>query len=365
MMTTAFPAARTFAPARLSMARRLAGMRLTDLAAAVGSSSAAVSRYELGQAVPDGAVLARFADALHVPVEFFAVGRPQLRLDSSAVHFRSMLASDTVRRHQALAQIELLWEVATAIEHVIELPDLDLGLPLGVPHGGPVEAAHTIKKAWGTGVGPVAHVVRQLEARGTLVVELEPAVIGTIGTFSSAAPGRPVIVLPAGMNPLVRRVAVAHELGHLVLHPDPAPDSVDHEMAADAFAAEFMMPAAEIGDLLPASRDVVALKELSDCYGVPAAAIAHRGHLLGVYSEAELGRIRAAVAGYGWTDNEPVNSTFVGEQPELLRTAARMACEHGMPLRLLASKLHLGLPVLQQLVGLPGVRPSLRLVASP
>jgi len=30
-----------------------------------------------------------------------------------------------------------------------------------------------------------------------------------------------------------------------------------------------------------------------------------------------------------------------------------MACEHGMPLRLLASKLNLGLTALQQLVGFP------------
>jgi len=233
------------------MARRLTGMRPDDLAAAVGSSSAAVSRYELGQAIPDGAVLARLADAVNMPAEFFADGRPQLRLDSSTVHFRSMQASDTVQRQQVLAQIELLWEVATAIEHVIEFPDIDLGLPLGVPHGGPAEAAHAMRKAWGTSAGPVAHVVRQLEARGTLVIELEAAVSGTIGAFSSAAPGRPIIALPAMMNPLVRRFAVAHELGHLLLHPDAAPGSPDHEMAADAFAAEFLMPAAELCDLFP------------------------------------------------------------------------------------------------------------------
>jgi len=102
------------------------------------------------------------------------------------------------------------------------------------------------------------------------------------------------------MNPLVRRFAVAHELGHLLLHPDAAPGSPDHEMAADAFAAEFLMPAAELCDLFPANRDVAALKELSDCYGVPTAVLAHRGHLLGVYTETSLrvsGLLWSAAAG--------------------------------------------------------------------
>ncbi|MBB5891412.1 ImmA/IrrE family metallo-endopeptidase [Kutzneria kofuensis] len=364
VITRAFTAVRTFAPARLSMARRLAGMRPTDLAAAVASSSAAVSQYEQGQMIPDDTILARFAHALNVPIEFFAGGRPQLRLDTSTVHFRSMQAADTVHRQQVLAQVELLWEVATAIEQVIEFPDVDLGLPLGVPHGGPAEAARTIRKAWGTSAGPIAHVVRQLEVRGILVVALEAAANVTIGAFSSAAPGRPIIALPTMMSPLARRVAVAHELGHLLLHPDAAPGSPSHEAAADAFAAEFLMPAADISDRLPRRNDVGTLKDLSDCYGVPTAMLAHRGQLLGVYSETDLQTILADIVGLGWTINEPVNSTFVGEQPELLQSAAHMACEHGMPLRLLASKLNIELAALRQLVGHTDLRPRLRLIAS-
>jgi Zn-dependent peptidase ImmA (M78 family)/DNA-binding XRE family transcriptional regulator len=354
--------AQAFAPARLTMARELAGLRKRDLAEAIGRTAAAVSQYELGQARPSGETLRRCAAALDVPVSFFTTGRPQLRLDTAGAHFRSLRSTTAHQRQQALAHVELLWELVDQLDRVVELPAVDVGLPLGERPGAPAVAAALLREAWAVPAGPVVHLVRTLETRGIVLTRLPGVDAATIDAFSAALHGRPVIVLSHKGNPMRQRFSVAHELGHLLLHPDPAPGSGVHEREASTFAAELLMPAAEIRDRLPAPVDVAALKETADGYGVSVAALAYRGKDLGVYSESTLRRVLATLARLGWRTDEPAGSRYPGERPELLTRAAELAARHGLPLPLLADRLHLPLPRLRELLGMPEPRPRLRLI---
>lgn len=362
MHADAVAAAQAFAPARLTMARELAGMRKRDLAAAIDRTAAAVSQYELGQSRPSGETLRRCADALGVPVSFFTAGRPHLRLDTASAHFRSLRSTTANQRQQALAHVELLWELIDQLDHVVELPAVDLGLPLGARPGGPAATAALVREAWAVPDGPVVHVVRTLERRGIVLTRLPGVDAETIDAFSAALHGRPMIVLSHKGNPMRQRFSVAHELGHLLLHPEPAPGSRVHEREANTFAAELLMPAAEIRDRLPCPVDVTVLKEVADGYGVSVAALAYRGKDLRVYSESTLRRIMATLAGLGWRTDEPVGSRYPGERPELLSQAADLAAGHGLPLPVLAERLHLPLPRLRDLLGMTADRPRLRLI---
>ena len=362
MHPDAFAVAQAFAPARLTMARELAGLRKRDLAESIGRTAAAVSQYELGQSRPSGETLARCAAALDVPVTFFTIGRPQLRLDTAHAHFRSLRTTTSSQRQQALAHVELLWELIDQLDHIIELPPVDLGLPLGMRPGDPAATAGMMRKAWHVPTGPIVHLVRTLETRGIVLTRLPAVDSETIDAFSAALHGRPMIVLSHKGNPMRQRFSVAHELGHLMLHPDPAPGSGVHEREANTFAAEFLMPADELRDRLPTPVDIPALKEIADGYGVSVAALAYRGKDLGKYSESTLRRTMAALNRLGWRTEEPVGSKYPGERPELLAKATELAAAHGLPLPLLADRLRVGLPRLRELVGQPDARPRLRLI---
>lgn len=355
-------AVRAFAPARLTMARELAGLRKRDLADAIDRTAAAVSQYELGQSRPSGETLSRCAAALGVPVSFFTTGRPHLRLDTASAHFRSLRSTTAHQRQQALAHVELLWELIDQLDQVIELPPLDLGVPLGTHPGEPAVVAALVRASWEVPTGPVVHLVRTLERRGIVLTQLPGVDAETIDAFSAALHGRPMIVLSRKGNPMRQRFSVAHELGHLLLHPEPAPGSRVHEREANTFAAELLMPAAEIRDRLPTPVDITALKEIADGYGVSVAALAYRGKDLGVYSESTLRRTMATLTKLGWRTEEPVSSRYPGERPELLTRAADLAAAHGLPLPLLADRLHLPVPRLRDLLGMPAPRPHLSLV---
>lgn len=362
MYPDASAVAQAFAPARLTMARELAGMRKIDLAQAIERTAAAVSQYELGQARPSAETLQRCAVALDVPVSFFTAGRPQLRLDTAGAHFRSLRSTTAHQRQQALAHVELLWELIDQLDNVLELPRLDLGLPLGARPGGPAAVAAMIRTAWEVPPGPVAHLVRTLETRGLVLTQLPGVDAETIDAFSAALGGRPIIVLSRKGNPMRQRFSVAHELGHLLLHPEPAPGDSRHEREANVFAAELLMPGDEIIDRLPSPVDITDLKEIADGYGVSVAALAYRGKDLGVYSESTLKRIMATLTRLGWRTEEPVSSRYPGERPELLTRAAELAERHGLPLPVLAERLHLPLPRLRELLGMPDPKPRLRLI---
>ncbi len=362
MTTNASAVAQAFCPARLTMARELAGWRKRELAEAIDRTAAAVTQYELGQSRPSGETLARSAAALDVPVRFFSTGRPQLRLDTAHAHFRSLRATTAVQRRQALAQVELLWELTEALDQVVELPPVDLGLPLGIPHGDAATTAGRVRKAWDLPSGPVVHLVRNLEARGIVITRLAAVDSERIDAFSAALHGRPTIALSGKGNPMRQRFSIAHELGHLLLHPDPAPGSPAHERQANTFAAELLMPAAEIRDRLPAPTDLTALKDTADGYGVSVAALAYRGKDLGVYSEPALRRLIATINRLGWRTHEPVRSSYPGEQPVMLARALELAETHGLSYARLADRLQIGLPRLRALIGLPDSRPKLRLI---
>ncbi|WP_162293031.1 helix-turn-helix domain-containing protein [Actinophytocola xinjiangensis] len=362
MISDAFAVARAFDPARLTMARELAGLRKRELAESIDRTAAAVTQYELGQSRPSGETIERCARALDVPAGFFTTGRPHLRLDTAHAHFRSLRATTTVGRQQALAHVELLWEITDQLDRVIELPAVELGLPLGIPPGDPATTARLTRKAWNLPTGPIVHLVRNLEARGIVIARLPAVDAETIDAFSAAPHTRPMIALSHKGNPMRRRFSVAHELGHLLLHPDPAPGSGHHEREANAFAAELLMPAAEIADLLPRPADVATLKDVADGYGVSVTAMAYRGKDLGLYGDSAVRRVLATITRLGWRTDEPVRADYPGEEPELLARAVELAAAHGLPLPRLADNLRIGLPRLRALIGLPDRRPRLRLV---
>ena len=286
--------AAAFDPARLTQARRLAGLTKKAVAGELDVSAVAVGQWESGTHPPRPDHVGRLAEVLKVPPAFLAGGRPYARLEGSSAHFRSLRRTPAHQRARAVAFVEQVWELVYALEKRVQLPPVDLpGFTAGEvciePQGAdPVQAAGALRQAWGLGTAPIAHMVRLLEAHG-LIVTLVPfagAATATVDAFSTSQLPRPIVVLtPDRANDVYRhRFTAAHELAHLLLHGEAVPGDLMQEREADIFAAEFLTPGEVIRPELPSRMDLKALEVLGQKWGVSVDSLVYRCREVGAIS---------------------------------------------------------------------------------
>lgn len=368
--------AAAFDPARLTQARRLAGLTKKAVAQELGVSAVAVGQWESGTHPPRPDHVGHLAEVLEVPPAFLAGGRPYARLETSAAHFRSLRRTPAHQRAKAIAFAEQVWELVYALEKRVQLPPVDLpGFSAGevAPEPDatePVQAARALRRAWGLGTTPIPHMVRLMEAHG-LIVTLVPFAgtsTATVDAFSTSQLPRPIVVLtPDRANDVYRhRFTAAHEVGHLLLHGDAAPGDPLQEKEADIFAAEFLTPGEVIRPELPPRMDLKALEQLSQKWGVSVDSLLYRCREIGTVSDPAYRRAYQRLnqlRQLGLFRSDTVES-YHGEVPIMISRAFALAEEHGLTMTALARELKFPLPRLRLLLGDAegDTRPQLRLV---
>lgn len=339
-----------FDGSRMALARRLGRVSRSALARSAHVTPAAITQFERGTARPTSPVLAELSLALGVPRDFFRNGRPLLAVPAASAHFRSLRATPAVSRDQALAFAELALGVVEVIEQHVDLPQPDLPeLALDELTAHEVaQAARVTRVAFGLPDGPVGHVVRLLEAHGVLVLRLPGHIDRGVDAFSTYAAIRPLVFLSPMKDDKARsRFDVAHELGHLILHHDVEPGNKIVENQAQAFAAEFLMPADQIIDELPARLDWQRLHTAKRRWGTSLKALIYRAHSLGKMSDASYRRANRELAIAG---NPEPGSLGPPESPTLLGAAVDLLGQNGISTQQLADSVRLPLAEVERVI---------------
>lgn len=314
------------------MARQLAGLKKSQLAALIEMSPASVTGWESGAKQPNRATVAKLALALRVEPQFFAGDAP---ITTGRPHFRSLRSTPQIAQDEAEAYGRLVAEVAQLLDSAVEFPEVHLpDIPVdsyergGTPEG----AAQAARDYFGIGPGPVQHVVRLAERAGVVVVFCEPGA-AAIDAFSVHTAVRPIIVLnPVKDDYYRQRFDVAHELGHLIMHQDAEPGSKISEDQANRFAAEFLMPAEQITALLPAStagKGWRMLAELKEHWGVSLAALLYRARTLGIMNDVSYRNAVVRMSQNGWRRAEPGRTSAL-EMPSMLPRAREVLNNAGV-----------------------------------
>ncbi|MEV6012392.1 ImmA/IrrE family metallo-endopeptidase [Streptomyces sp. NPDC051976] len=280
--------------------------------------------------------MAQLALSLSVDPGFFAVRPEDVAALSTTPHFRSLRSTSQLARDQAFAYGQLAVDIAASLERHVEFPHPDVpSFPVSVDDqngDGPERAARFVREQWGIESGPAGHLVRLLENHGVLVV-FSPPQAASVDAYSFDSRLRPVVVL----NPIKRdyyrqRFDVAHELGHLVMHSDAEPGGRIVEDQAHRFAAELLMPADQIRDLLPAAMGGTAwrvLARLKEQWGVSIQALLYRARWLGRLSDVSYRNAMTTISTRGWRRNEPGLVSAI-EQPSLLPRAVELLTQEGI-----------------------------------
>lgn len=350
--------ARPFQPGRLRLARSLRGLRQNELAEAVAISPTAISQFESGSASPGPETLQRIAVSLGCLPSFFS--RPLAKPAGQEPFFRSRRSASKRERDRALSFACAMSEISTLLEARVSLPELNLpDRALGLsPSARPEEieaAAGELRSAWGIPAGPIANMVRLLEARGVIVSAVGE--FPRVDAFSLRTDGRPVVVLSSDRGSAARRrFDAAHELAHLVLHRVPVEANEQQERQAHNFAAALLMPVGAVDPWLPRkSNQLELLEDGSAVWGVSMQALLYRAKTLGHLSEDAHRRTMRRISSVGWRTKEPVE---IGppEAPALLRMAVGALPAAGSSLGEIATSFGVSPQRLRRMLRLPEER---------
>lgn len=297
---------------RIRRARLLRGMSLEALALSLGDiTKQGLSKYEKGLSTPNSRRLLQLAKALEVSPEYFF--RPQA-LPLAPLEFRKLAKMPKYRQVQVEEQIREHLERYIALEECFDPLDIQTAKTpaqmLSVSSIDDAErAADQLRKYWGIGEDPIAHLTEQLEEHGIKVVMLAGP-DDFDGACAVTNEGEHVLIALNAQRPGERiRFTAAHELGHWVMKlPDDMPER-DKENCCHRFAGAFLYPAKSVtGDFGSHQRSRVHPRELLIAkrqYGLSMHAALRRLKDLNLLGEGGYKSLTIQFSSNGWRKAEP------------------------------------------------------------
>jgi len=282
-----------------------------------------MSKIENGFEAPSVEFLSKAAEICAVPVGLFD---QYDTLSSDTVYDifhkkRLTLPQKPLKKANANVQ-KVRMEIARLLRSVdvpTRLPFPNLSLDA---HDSPAEIAMLTRATWRAPTGPLPNLIQRVEATGTPVMfaDLGHEKLRAMSMAGVKGDNAHVVVLNSRLPASAQRFALAHEVGHLVMHDGVS--TPDMEKEADDFASALLMPAIDIG---PQLRNVRFrdLGELKRQWHVSLAALIYRAYSLGVITERHYRSLNMALNKLpNGRKREP--GEFEPETPTLIHDAIKM-----------------------------------------
>ena len=310
-------------PEMLTLARESRGYSQTELSRRLQVTQGYISKLEAGVIEMRQDRLSEFADALDYPVEFF---RQSPRFGGSPCLYhrkRQTIRVTDLRRIEAECTIAGL--VVRNVMHGLDVetdrafPRMDID-----EYRTPEEIAQILRGHWRLPSGPIRNLVLVIEAAGGIVVRHKFGTQKIDAISQWPAHERPLFVVNDDIPWDRARFTLAHEIGHLVMHATP---SAEMEAEANAFAAEFLMPASEIAPDLEGIT-LPKLVRLKQFWRVSIAALVRRAHDLDAITARQYRYLFMQLGRLGYRKVEPAE--LDPEEPTVLTDAFGVHRENGL-----------------------------------
>lgn len=314
----------SFNPDQLLIARNLLELTQGELAGSLGINQGHLSRIENRISLPDESLVAKMADRLKVPREFFF---EPYRMTGGPMSLHAMFRKRASVTKRSIDRVCADFNVR--LQHIRKLLGaVDAKSDLKIPrydieegNGTPEEIAEKVRRAWLLPSGPIRNLVETAEAAGIFVVVM-PIGDAEVDGATLALSGLPPVVFLNADRPSDRmRFSLAHEIGHLVMHSQPN-DTMEEE--ANAFASAFLMPAAEFRASIARRISLAELARLKSIWRVAMQAALYRAQQLEILTKNQAVYLWKQISAAGYRKAEPEYTRLAPETPANLKGLVTM-----------------------------------------
>lgn len=310
-----------FVGERLQVAREFRGLTQKQLGDAVAASHALVSLCETGKKKdPATDLVEAFGAVLGFEPAFFYRSLEDVFREEEC-SFRHRRTTPERLKTQIRAHATLIGMVIERLRSHFRFPQFNVPTMPASTIEEIETAAERCRLHWNLGLdGPILQAGRVLEHAGVIIV---PHLVQSTKVDAFSRHGRTTIIFLNQAIPSTSRWTfdIAHECGHLVMHPGLCTGSIETEAGADRFASAFLLPRKSFGrdfGMKPFSWGHIF--DLKRRWRVSAAAIVVRAYHLGLLGAVGYRQAFKYMSAKGWRSNgEPYEPAF--QAPELLTTA--------------------------------------------
>ena len=313
---------------RLRSARMYRGLTLTELAKRTEISKQSISLYENDNNTPDYMKVRLLASELNFPYDYF-FQKDSYAAKTETTYFRSLASATKKDRTAQSIKLEYVAKMYEILLEFISFPEMNLPSVDFVGCDDVFECenedaiqeiediAVQVRKYWDIGTGPIKDLQYLLEKNGIIVTGFDTNE-DKIDAFSqrTIVGGNDIyfIAVALGNRPEGRiRFDMAHELGHILLHPwseDLEAITKDEfkarERQANMFASAFLLPRDSFGkDIASYPTDLKYYQFLKNKWKVSIQAMIYRTHQLGIKSDNQYQYLMRQVSKNGWRIKEP------------------------------------------------------------
>lgn len=318
---------------RLRNARMYRGMTLTELAKRAEISKQSLSLYENDNNTPDYMKVRLLASELNFPYDYF-FQKDSYVAKTETTYFRSLVSATKKDRTAQSIKLEYVAKMYEILLEFISFPEMNLPSVAFVGYDDVFESqsegavqeiediANQVRGYWDVGNGPIKDLQYLLEKNGIIVTGFDTNE-DKIDAFSQrtivAESDIYLIAVALGNRPEGRiYFDMAHELGHILLHPwseDLEAITKDEfkarERQANMFASAFLLPRESFGkDVASYPTDLKYYQFLKNKWRTSIQAMIYRTHQLSIISDNQYQYLMRQVSKHGWRVKEPGDIPF-------------------------------------------------------
>lgn len=309
-----------FNPDLLTVARDLRSISQESLAQKLKISQGHLSKIENGLIPPDDAILSKLSKHLAFPKAFFlqsdrVYGAP---MSAHSAQFRKPKSVTPKTVGQITAELNLIRLNVCKLLKSIDLTST-LKLPRYDIEDGdisPPEIAHLVRQTWMLPKGPMKNLTECMEHSGIVIYWSDLAFADVDGVTFNTPDAPPIVMLNKNRPADRMRFSLAHELGHIVMHRQPRPQTMEDE--ANQFASALLMPDKDFVSSCPRRLDLSGLVTLKMKWKVSMAAALYRAKELDLISYNQSTYLWKQLNYYGYKKQEPASTEFPKEPVTVL-----------------------------------------------